>query len=232
MKKYLLCLMVGITLVMACSNEDADGGCYENWSSENKPVWLQDRVNDIVHKESGVSSYYPLLIMSTYSYVYKKNTYVAIQYSGIPSETVVQNVECYTSSGGKVTSEKVRKAYDNSESVLLWTNRLGDKELKITGVTIGGVENPTWLQAEIERLSDKKILNIGIYSIEYGSNMYVAVKHLILSENNEIESRVVYYSDDGDRVETSDMVFQELDKLFNHGTNMGLLWCVFLEYKI
>lgn len=72
MKKYLLCLMVGITLVMACSNEDADGDCYGNWSSENKPVWLQDRVNDIVHKESGVSSYYPLLIMSAYSYVYKR----------------------------------------------------------------------------------------------------------------------------------------------------------------
>lgn len=53
MKKYLFCLMVGITLVMACSNEDADGGCYENWSSENKPAWLQDKVNDIVRKESG-----------------------------------------------------------------------------------------------------------------------------------------------------------------------------------
>lgn len=231
MKKYLLCLMVGITLVMACSNDDADG-YYENWSSENRPAWLQDKVNDIVHKESGVSSYYPLLIMSAYSYEYKKNTYVAIQYSGILGEKVVQNIECYTSSGGKVTSEKVRKAYDNSESVLLWTNRLGDKELKITGVAIGGVENPTWLQAEIERLSDKKILNIDIYSIEYDSNTYVAVKHLILNEKNGIESRVVYYYDGGDRVETSYMVLQELDKLFNHGTNMGLLWNVFLEYKI
>ena len=52
MKKFLLCLMGGNTLVMACSNVDADGGCYENWSGENKPGWLQDRVNDIVHKET------------------------------------------------------------------------------------------------------------------------------------------------------------------------------------
>lgn len=231
MKKYLFCLMVGITLVVACSNEDADGGCYENWSSENKPAWLQDKVNDIVRKESGSSSYYLQLIMSAYSYKYKNNIYVAVQYAGILGDKVVQNIEYYTSTGAKVTSEKVRKAYDNSESVLLWTNRLGDKELKITGVMLGGVGNPTWLQAEIERLSDKKILNIGIYSIEYGSNTYVAVKHLILNEKNEIESRVVYYSDGGDCIETSDMVFQELDKLFNHGTNLNLLWNVFLEYN-
>lgn len=233
MRIYSLIFVLCIGLFVGCSKDDSDS-YYGDWSPDNQPEWLQDAVNDIVRNESGVSSYYPQLIMNAFSYKYEKSTYIAIQYSGILGDKIVDHIEYYTNSGNKVTSKKVQKAFPSAEPVLLWTNQLGAKEgsLHMSGVTICGVKNPLWMQNEIDCLLNEEILSLSIFSVEYNSYTYVALQYAGLNKNKEIVNNIIYYTCDGSEIGTSDSMFQELNKLYTNGTNLNLLWSVYLEYKV